>query len=219
MLKLHHFDRSPFSWKVRMVLAEKNVPYQPVVPENKADSAEFGRLNPLRLTPVLELPDGRTIYESTIVNEYLEEAYPQPAMLPKDPVERARVRILEDTADQYLYTASGNLRKTQYEYAPPFLVPKKPAEIDEKAVAEARTKVHEVLGIFERAIAGKTWFGGDVFSLADAGLVAAVTGSLPLIGVLPDARYPGLEAWTRRVKERPSYKASEPKQPLTIKTA
>src|SRR6185295_17902389 len=130
MLKLHHFDRSPFSWKVRMVLAEKNVPYQPVVPENKAESAEFARLNPLRLTPVLELPDGRTIYESTVVNEYLEEVYPSPTMLPKDPYERARVRILEDTADQYLYPALGNLRKAQYEYVPPYIIPKKPAEID-----------------------------------------------------------------------------------------
>jgi glutathione S-transferase len=219
MLKLHHFDRSPFSWKVRMVLAEKNVPYETVVPENKAESAEFARLNPLRLTPVLELPDGRTIYESTIVNEYLEEAHPRPAMLPKDPYERARVRILEDTADQYLYPAHGSLRKALYEYAPPFLIPKKPAEIDEKQVAEARAKLHSVLALFEKAIEGRTWFGGDMLSLADAGLVPAITGSLPLIAVLPDARYPGLEAWTRRVKERPSYRESAPKQPLTIQTA
>jgi glutathione S-transferase len=217
MLKLHHFDRSPFSWKVRMVLVEKNVPYELVVPENKAESAEFARLNPFRLTPVLELPDGRTIYESTIVNEYLEEVHPSPAMLPKDPVARAHVRILEDTADQYLYSAVGNLRKALYEYAPPFLHPKKPGEIDEKQVAEARARVHEVLGIFERAIQGKTWFGGDMLSLADAALVSAVTGTLPLIGVLPDAKYPGLAAWAARIKERPSYRTSAPKQPLTIR--
>ena len=217
MLKLHHFDRSPFSWKVRMVLAEKNVPYQAVVPENKAESAEFARLNPLRLTPVLELPDGRTIYESTVVNEYLEEVYPSPTMLPKDPYERARVRILEDTADQYLYPALGNLRKTQYEYVPPYIIPKKPAEIDERQVAEARARVHEVLGIFEKEIQGKTWFGGDMLSLADAALVAAITGTAYLLGVLPDARYPGLAGWTSRVKERPSYRSSAPKQPLTIK--
>src|SRR5437867_10660324 len=58
MLELHDFDRSPFGWKTRIVLGEKKVPYEMFVPENKAESATFGKLNPFRLTPVLELEDG-----------------------------------------------------------------------------------------------------------------------------------------------------------------
>lgn len=219
MLKLYQFDRSPFGWKVRFVLAEKNVPYDAIVPENKAESAEFVRLNPFRLTPVLVLEDGRTLYESTVVNEYLEETYPTPAMLPRDPYERARVRMIEDAADQYLYPAIRDLRNAGFEYAPPYLIPKPPQQVDEPLQAAARTKIHAHLAVLERELVGRSWFGGESVSLADATLAAPLTGSLRLLGVLPDARYANLEAWTRRLQARPAYAASAPKQPLTIKSS
>ena len=71
MLKLYNFERSPFGWKVRIVLAEKKVQYEAIAPENKNEDPAFARLNPFRLTPVLQLEDGRTLYESTVINEYL----------------------------------------------------------------------------------------------------------------------------------------------------
>src|SRR2546422_3327751 len=83
MLKLYAFDRSPFGWKVRVALAEKKIQYEMIVPENKNEDPAFARLNPFRKTPVLVLEDGRTIYESTLINEYLEETHPQPPMLPR----------------------------------------------------------------------------------------------------------------------------------------
>jgi len=217
MLKLHNFDRSPFGWKTRLVLAEKKVAYQQVEPENKAESPAFAKLNPFRLTPVLELEDGRTVYESTIINEYLEEAYPTPALLPRDPYERARVRMLEDTTDQYLYAALRDFRLSQFDYAPPYLVRKKPEQVDKKLAEESRVKIHEHLARLERELSGRTWFGGDVFSLADAALAAPLTGSLKLFGILPDAKYPNLAAWSRRLVERPTYAASSPKEPMKIK--
>ena len=216
MMKLHHFDRSPFCWKARLVLAEKKVPYQAVVPENKSESPAFGKLNPFRMTPVLELEDGRTLYESTVVNEYLEEAYPQPPMLPKDPYERARVRMLEDTTDQYLYPVIRDLRSAQFEYAPPTLIRKKPAEVDHKLLEAAKVKVHEHLARLERELGGRPWFGGEIFSLADAALAAPLASSLPLLGILPDPKYPNLAGWVRRISERPSFQESSPKEPLKI---
>ena len=217
MLKLHHLDRSPFGWKVRIVLAEKNVPHELVTPENKSEDPGFGKLNPYRLTPVLELPDGRAIYESTVINEYLEEAYPTPPMLPTDPYERARVRMIEDTTDQYLYAALRELRMAQFEYAPPFLVRKKAEDVDHKQLEAARAKVHEHLARLEGELSGRTYFGGALLSLADAGLVPPLTGTLPLVGVLPDARYPAIAAWSARVSSRPSVAASAPKVPLRIR--
>ena len=217
MLKLHHFDRSPFGWKTRMVLAEKKVPFQALVPENKSESPAFGRLNPFRLTPVLELEDGRTLYESTVINEYLEEKYPEPPMLPKDPYERARVRMLEDTTDQYLYPVIRDLRSAQFEYAPPYLIRKKADQVDHKLLEAAKGKVHEHLARLERELAGRSWFGGETFSLADAALAGPLTGSLPLLGVLPDPKYPNIAAWIDRISRRPSFKESAPKEPLRIK--
>jgi glutathione S-transferase len=217
MLKLHNFDRSPFGWKVRLVMAEKKVPHEVLVPENKSESAAFGKLNPFRLTPVLELEDGRTIYESTIINEYLEEAYPNPAMLPKDTYERARIRMLEDTTDQYFNQSLREFRAAQYDYAPPFLIPRKADQVDHPAVEESKKKIHEHLARLEKELTGRSWFGGDLFSLADAALAPAITGSLPLLGLLPDPKYPNLAAWARRIAERPSYIASAPKEPMKIK--
>jgi glutathione S-transferase len=217
MLKLHHLDRSPFGWKVRIVLQEKDVPHQLVIPDNKSEDPGFAKLNPYRLTPVLELPDGRTIYESTVINEYLEEAYPSPAMLPKDPYERARVRMIEDTTDQYLYAALRELRGSQFEYAPPYLVRKKADEIDHKALEAARTKVHQHLARLEAELSGRIFFGGEMFSLADAGLVPPVTGSLSLLSILPDDPYPAIAAWSARIKARPSCITSAPKVPMTIR--
>ncbi len=219
MLKLHNFDRSPFGWKVRIALAEKNVPYETVIPQNKNEDPAFARLNPFRLTPVLELEDGRTIYESTIINEYLEEAYPRPSMLPRDPYERARVRMLEDTTDQYVYPAVRSLTTAQFEYSPPHLIRKKANQVDHKGLEEARVKVHEHLARLEKEIKGRAWFGGEVFSLADAALAAPLTGSLVLLGILPDAKYPSLGAWAGRIAARPSYRAAAPKEPMTIKVA
>ena len=217
MLTLHHLDRSPFGWKVRMVLEEKGVPYRLVIPANKADDPSFARLNPYRLTPVLELPDGRAIYESTVINEYLDDAYPDPPMLPKDPYERARIRIIEDTADQYLYAAIREFRSAQFEYAPPFLVRKKTDEIDRKLLETSRAKIHEHLARLESDLAGRSFFGGDLFSLADVTLAPPLTASLKLLGVLPDKRYPLIAAWSARIVERTSYQKSAPKEPLRIR--
>jgi len=219
MLKLYAFDRSPFGWKVRVALAEKKVKYDMIVPENKNEDPAFAKLNPFRKTPVLVLDDGRTIYESTVINEYLEEVHAQPPMLPKDPYERARVRMIEATFDQYVYPAIRDFTNSQFDYQPPILYRKKADKVDHKLLEESRIRVHEHLQRLEAELKGRTWFGGDVFSLADAALVPALTGSLKILGVLPDAKYPNIGAWIGRVTARPTYKASAPKEPPTIKEA
>jgi glutathione S-transferase len=217
MLKLYAFDRSPFGWKVRVALAEKKVPYQMIAPENKNEDPAFARLNPFRKTPVLVLEDGRTVYESTVINEYLEEVHAQPAMLPKDPYERARVRMVEDTFDQYFYPAQRDFTNAQFEYEPPFLIRKKADKVDHKLLEEARMKIHEYLQRLEQELQGRAWFGGEIFSLADAALVPSLTMSLKVLGVLPDAKYPKLGEWIARAMARPQYKAAAPKEPVRIK--
>src|SRR5207247_4852938 len=142
MLTLHEFDRSPFGWKVRIVLAEKKVPYRTMTPQNKNEDPAFARLNPFRLTPVLEMEDGRTIYESTVINEYVEDVHPKPAMLPHDPYERARVRMIEDAFDQYFYPAQRDFTNSQFDYQPPLLIRKKADKVYHKLLEETRMKLH-----------------------------------------------------------------------------
>ncbi len=217
MLKLYAFERSPFGWKVRVALAEKNVPYEVIAPENKNEDPAFARLNPYRKTPVLQLEDGRTIYESTVINEYLEEAYPKPAMLPKDPVERARVRMIEDTFDQYFYPAQRDFTNAQFDYQPPTLVRKKADKVDHKLLEESRMRLHEQLQRYEQELKGRAWLGGEIFSLADAAVIPSFTMSLQVLGVLPDPKYPKIGDWVTRAMARPAYKKVAPKEPVRIK--
>ena len=125
--------------------------------------------------------------------------------------------MLEDTTDQYFAQALRELRNAQYEYAPPYLIPKKREQVDLRLVEESKKKLHEHLARLEKELAGRTWFGGEIFSLADAGLAAPILGTLPLLGILPDPKYPNLAAWSRRMAQRPSTVASAPKEPLKIK--
>ena len=219
MLKLYAFDRSPFGWKVRVALAEKKIKYEMIVPENKNEDPAFARLNPIRKTPVLVLEDGRSIYESSLINEYLEEVHPQPPMLPKDPYERARVRMIEDTFDQYVYPAVRDFTNAQFDYQPPILHRRKADKVDHKLLEESRMKVHDHLRRLEEELKGRTFFGGDIFSLADAALVPALTGNLMILGVLPDPKYANIGAWIGRVTARPTYKAAAPKEMPRIQEA
>src|SRR5215467_8601729 len=101
MLKLYDYPDCPFCQKTRVVLAEKDLEYEKVfvdLRKNEQKTAEFLRLNPYGKVPVLE-DEEIVIYESTIINEYLEDEYPNPALMPSDSAGRARVRMLEDYGD------------------------------------------------------------------------------------------------------------------------
>jgi glutathione S-transferase len=105
----------------------------------------------------------------------------------------------------------------QFEYAPPFLIRKKAEDVDHKMLEASRIKLHEHLMRLESDLAGRTFFGGAMFSLADVTLAPPLTASMKLMGVLPDKRYPLIAAWSARVVERKSYIASAPKEPLRIR--
>lgn len=216
MLKLYDLDRSPFCWKVRLVLSEKGIPHEVITPQDKATDPVFERLNPFRLTPVLQLADGRTIYESTVICEYLEDAYRDPAMLPHDPFERARLRMIEDTTDQYLYPAVRGFTMAQYAYEPPVLRRKPDSEVDEKLRDESRAKIEKHLGYLEEMLGERRWFGGDMFSIADCALAPSLSASLRLHGFLPDDRWPRLTSWIARVADRSSFLRTAPKVPTRI---
>jgi maleylacetoacetate isomerase len=95
-LKLYHFWRSSASWRVRWALAIKGIPFESVVVDllGKAQKEALHRgRNPIGHVPVLEV-DGRYLGESMAILEWLEETHPEPALFPRDPLGRARVRQL-----------------------------------------------------------------------------------------------------------------------------
>lgn len=95
-MKLYTYYRSTAAFRVRIALNIKGLAYESVsrhLRKGEHRTAEFFELNPQGLIPALD-DDGRIISQSLAIIEYLEEKYPEPALLPRDPADRASVRSL-----------------------------------------------------------------------------------------------------------------------------
>src|SRR5919206_1210017 len=100
-MKLYDYPQCPFGQKVRIVLAEKELSYELVnvdLRRGEQKRPEFLKLNPFGKVPVL-VDDDVVVYDSTIINEYLEDEYPHPRLLPEDSALRAKARMREDFCD------------------------------------------------------------------------------------------------------------------------
>jgi glutathione S-transferase len=198
MIKLYDFKSSPNSQRVKVVLEEKKLPFQ-IVPidlrKGEQKTPEFLKLNPYGKVPVLT--DGDTVlYESCIINEYLDEKYPNPPLMPADLGKRAKARILIDYGLAHL---DGPYQKLRQELM------KDPKEQSEPVIVAAKNDLRKLLQRFENEIGDQPYLLGE-FSLADADLITRFT-RLEGFGVLPDPSLPRLSKYLQRMKERPSVKA------------
>src|SRR5262249_33658391 len=107
MLELYHNNISVCAQKVRIVLAEKNLPWtNHHLSLAKGDqlTSEFKKMNPRGVVPVL-LHDGSIIIESSVICTYLDEVFPTPPLMPTNPVERATMRLWCKLPDDILHMA------------------------------------------------------------------------------------------------------------------
>lgn len=98
-MKLYGFWRSTATWRVRIGLGLKGIEhsYQPIkLTSDEQNRNEYARINPMRQVPVLELDDGVRLTQSMAILDYLDETHPEPALLPRDPLLRARARQLSE---------------------------------------------------------------------------------------------------------------------------
>jgi maleylpyruvate isomerase len=96
MMKLYNFHASSTSYRTRIVLNLKGLAYEYIpirLDRGEHLTSDYAEINPMRGVPTLEV-DGSRLYQSSAIIEYLEEAYPTPALLPKDPIGRCHVRAL-----------------------------------------------------------------------------------------------------------------------------
>ncbi|HJY81138.1 MAG TPA: glutathione S-transferase family protein [Candidatus Binatia bacterium] len=197
MIKLYDFPRSPYCQKVRLVLAEKDLSYEKKfidLTKNEQKVADFLRLNPYGKVPVL-IDEDEVIYDSTIINEYLEDEYPHPPLMPEQSSERARVRMFEDFADNS-FTAQAGLLVAEL---------RKPAEqADQERVQRYRADLLRVLEFLERHLESKEYIAGT-FSLADLAFAPRLL-ILPSLGVEIPLRLKNVLAWSERLLQRPSVK-------------
>jgi len=198
VIKLYDFKSSPNCQRVKIVLAEKNLPYDIAPIDLRAHEQKtpgYLKLNPYGKVPVLT-DDATVLYESLIINEYLDEKYPDPPLMPKDPAKRAKARILIDYGMAHFDAPYQRLRME---------LMKDSKEQNQQVIAGAKAELKKLLQRLEDEIGDQDYLSGD-FSLVDADLLPRFT-RLEGFGVLPDGSFPRLGKYLERVKARPSVKA------------
>jgi glutathione S-transferase len=167
MIKLYDFKSSPNCQRVKVVLAEKNLPYE-IVPidlrKQEQKTTEYLKMNPYGKVPVLT-DDGTVLYESLIINEYLEEKYPNPPLLPKDPARKANARILIDYGMAHFDSAYQKLRMETMKEA---------KDQSQPIIDGAKSELRKLLQRFEDELGDQSYMVGD-FSLVDADLIPRFT--------------------------------------------
>jgi len=198
VIKLYDFKSSPNCQRVKIVLAEKDLPYD-IAPidlrAHEQKTPEYLKLNPYGKVPVLT-DDATVLYESLIINEYLDEKYPNPPLMPKDPAKRAKARILVDYGMAHFDAPYQRLRMELMKDA---------KEQNQQVIATAKAELKKLLQRLEDEIGEQQYLLGD-FSLVDADLLPRFT-RLEGFGVLPDPSLPRLGNYLERVKARPSVRA------------
>lgn len=233
MLKLYHYEPSANSMKPLLCLAEKGIEYEShyVDLHNfEQHSAAFVAINPNGQVPVLD-HDGAIINESTVINEYLEDVFPQVRLRPDDPVARARMRIWSKFVDEYFCPA---LSKIGWSIIVPGIAARlKTGELEEllknvpleeqrqkwrtaatesftaEELADCRRKVAESIRRMEAIVSKSPWLAGAEYSLADVNsysMVAAVPRLMP--EAMNQDSTPAAMDWLARMNDRPAVQAA-----------
>lgn len=201
MNRLFHFPLSPFCRKVRLSLAEKKIEVELVEERYWEKTAEFLRRNPAGKVPILKL-DGKTLTESAAINEYIEERYPNPPLMPSDPGGRFEVRRLVSWFDDKFHSEVTS--KLLYER-----VNKKisgqghPDSTNVKAGAKAIKYHLDYLGWL---LDMRRWLAGDNMTLADFA-AAAHLSSLDYISDVDWDRNANVREWYSKIKSRPAFRS------------
>jgi glutathione S-transferase len=200
MIKLYTFPPSTNSRKVRIVLLEKGLEFERInvdLSKREQKTPEYLRIHPFGQIPALD-DEGFIVYDSTIINEYLEDEYPYPSLMPQDSEGRARARMLEDFRDShfnpYFVHIIYEMRKPE-------------GERDAARMDNAKAEIIKAFERTENDLRGKEYLVG-AFSLADAAFMSNFD-LLDRFGIPVDAaKFPNTVAWIARLKARPSYAAS-----------
>ncbi|GBD38415.1 Stringent starvation protein A [bacterium HR37] len=201
MIKLYDYPQCPFCRKVRITLFEKGIQYERIVVDLKKKEQkkeEFLRLNPYGKVPVL-VDNGVVIYESSIINEYLDEKYPNPPLMPSTPEQRARARILIDFCESHFHVPWFNI------YAELNFKPE--GERDLELIEKSKKELERYLRRLNTELEGRPYLLGD-FTLADISFVPRIA-LFDTLGIEVSPELKNVAGWIERLKSRPSYRSLE----------
>ncbi len=201
MYRLYHFPLSPFSRKVRLVLAEKGIEVELVEERYWEARPEFLRMNPSGKVPVLKT-DKITLAESTAICEYLEEIHPEPALLPVDPERCAETRRLVSWFDDKFYRdvtlnlLGERLQKKMMGGGHP----------ESKNVKAGAKNIRYHLNYMSYLLDRRRWLSGDRMTMADFSAAAQIS-CLDYISDVDWNRYDLVKDWYAKIKSRPAFRS------------
>jgi len=185
VLTLYDAARCPYCARVRILLAEKGVPYEPVELDLDDRPAWIYGKNPTGLVPVLEEDEGLVLPESKVIMEYLEERYPEPPFWPADAAARALARLLLERFD--------DLSDPYYD-----LLKDRP-EASEDRLRKQLAKLDSLLEM-------QSFLTGATYGLADIGYLPWILRTETRLG-LDLSEHASLVRWRERLAQRPSVRA------------
>jgi glutathione S-transferase len=242
MIVLHHDWDAFCCIKVRFCLAEKGVDFvSRIVDLQRMEqlTPEYLAINPNGVVPTL-MDRGRAVFESSVINEYIDESFSGPRLMPLDAHGRAIARLWVKFEDDVLHPA---VKGPTYRYMLSQSLGRLPREVIEARIARAPTPqkaeflrkalidkapneddgLAAVSAVFTRAIdkmerrlSEARWFGGEQFSLADVAIAPFIDRLEELQFANLWANRPALSRWIASIKARPAYRAALPKDEQRI---
>jgi pyrimidodiazepine synthase len=184
VLTLYDAERCPYVGRIRIVLAEKGIPYESVWVDLGDKPAWLYEKNPAGRVPVIEEDGGLVLSESAVIMEYLEERFPEPPLLPVDPAERALARLRiwrhDDFSGPYYAVRRGD--------------------------DDGPSRLSRALAELDAVLEAQPYLTGRDFGLADVAYVPWIFRGQAAFG-LDVQPHPSLADWLERVLERPSVAA------------
>ena len=195
-IKLYSAKGCPFARRTRVVLHEKGIDFEASEVDFRDKSDEFLEASPTGKVPVVVV-DGASLYESNVVNQYLDEVHEEPRLMPGGPKARAYARIWMARADDDFY--------------PQVFVSSMGRErgFSEERISETLEKLKATLSRLEGGLEGREYLA-DSFSLADiahAGNFVRLH-ELEQNGTISLADYPNVASWMERIETHESFEAA-----------
>lgn len=189
VMTLYSGMTDPYSHRTRIVLYEKDVECQVVLVDIRKKPRELSDLNPYDTVPTMVDRD-LVLYDSLIINEYLDERLPHPPLMPVDPVSRGKARLMLMRFDRDWYSQTADMEGA-----------------DKKIAQRARNVIRDGLTVISPVFKEQPYILGEEFSLVDCSL-APLLWRLPMYGIeLPRQARPILD-YAERLFERKSFKLS-----------
>ena len=201
MRVLYHLPLSPYSRKVRLVLAEKRLPFELRLEKVWERRAEYLDLNPAGMVPTLVEDTGLIIPDSAVICEYLDEAYPDSGIMGRTLAERIEVRRLVAWFDgKFAAEVTNNLYGEKY-----LRRLTRRGNPDPGAIRTGYTAIRYHLDYIGWLAETRKWLAGSALSLADFA-AAAHLSTLDFISELDWTLSPSARDWYARMKSRPSFR-------------